>query len=242
MTHEWSPRWLRFYIVISGRQDNRRRQEKRTVVPVLLTRTFLGAYYFPGTKGGPQRGTSQHERRSERSYFMPRARVTTGVSPRADHQEQVMFRTIVISVLSVSACGMASGGMAQLAGWGPYYGLNWGQSPDRQAAFIGIFGGDFVGAYSAPAAGRHVPALVRRSWMGFGYARGAPDFAPTRFFLMASCPFWIPALLLAAYPILVLASAVRRRLRPIPGLCSKCHYNLTGLPEPRCPECGTAIE
>ncbi len=153
-----------------------------------------------------------------------------------------MFRTIVISVLAVSASGIASGGLAERAGWGRYYGLNWRETSNRQSAFIGVFGGDFLSAYSVSTAGPDAATLVRRSWMGFGYTRGAPDFAPTRFLLMVSCPFWIPVLVLAAYPILVLASTIRRRLRPIPGLCSKCRYNLTGLPEQRCPECGTAIE
>lgn len=139
--------------MISGRQDNRRRQEKRTVVPVLLTGTFPGAYYFPGANGGPQRGTFQHERRREQSFFVPRARVTTGASPRADHQERVMFRTIVISVLAVSASAIASGGMAERAGWGRYYGLNWGGTSNRQSAFIGVFGGDFLSAYSVSTAG-----------------------------------------------------------------------------------------
>jgi hypothetical protein len=133
-----------------------------------------------------------------------------------------MFRKIVISVLAVSAGGIASGGVAERADWGRYYGLNWGELPDRQAAFIGVYGGDFVSAYSATAAGRHVPTLVRRSWMGFGYTQGTPDFAPTRFLVVASCPFWIPVLLLAAYPVLVLAGTIRRRLRPMPGLCSTC--------------------
>ena len=36
----------------------------------------------------------------------------------------------------------------------------------------------------------------------------------------------------------------RNRFRPIfpPGHCAKCGYNLRGLPEPRCPECGTPFK
>ncbi len=38
--------------------------------------------------------------------------------------------------------------------------------------------------------------------------------------------------------------AWRNRYRPIhpPGHCRVCGYNLTGLPKPRCPECGTSFD
>ncbi len=47
------------------------------------------------------------------------------------------------------------------------------------------------------------------------------------------------ALMLAAYPTLTLVRGpLLRWRRRRKGLCLKCGYNLTGLPEPRCPECG----
>ncbi|MGB2985041.1 MAG: hypothetical protein WBE26_04085 [Phycisphaerae bacterium] len=56
---------------------------------------------------------------------------------------------------------------------------------------------------------------------------------------------WPPLTLLLAYPA---AAIVRdrihhyvRRYRRKHGLCVRCGYNLTGLIEPRCPECGTRI-
>ena len=49
-------------------------------------------------------------------------------------------------------------------------------------------------------------------------------------------------LLFAAYPTIVfIRGPLRRRRRHRKGLCVTCGYNLTGLTEPRCPECGTKV-
>jgi hypothetical protein len=51
-------------------------------------------------------------------------------------------------------------------------------------------------------------------------------------------PFWSPVPLLLVYPIAtLLRGPLRRRRRRKRGLCIRCGYNLTGLTEPRCPEC-----
>ncbi|MHC4066867.1 MAG: hypothetical protein ACYSUI_20515 [Planctomycetota bacterium] len=56
---------------------------------------------------------------------------------------------------------------------------------------------------------------------------------------------WAPFVLFAAWPAIALICFVRGQLRRSrrrrKGLCLRCGYNLTGLPEPRCPECGAAI-
>ncbi len=46
---------------------------------------------------------------------------------------------------------------------------------------------------------------------------------------------------LAVYPAVHFFRVIRLRRRLRDGLCLRCGYNLTGLPEPRCPECGTPI-
>ncbi|GJM25948.1 MAG: hypothetical protein DHS20C16_23630 [Phycisphaerae bacterium] len=55
----------------------------------------------------------------------------------------------------------------------------------------------------------------------------------------ASMPLWFPVLVFGAYPFAVLVVApFRRHRRRKRNECIHCGYNLTGLPEPRCPECG----
>jgi len=54
---------------------------------------------------------------------------------------------------------------------------------------------------------------------------------------------WFLFLFLAAYPLIVFAKVLMtRRRRTRWGLCIKCGYNLAGLTQPRCPECGNAFE
>ena len=56
-------------------------------------------------------------------------------------------------------------------------------------------------------------------------------------------PLWVPFVILAAYPtIALIRGLLRRRRRRKRGLCRSCGYDLTGLPEPKCPECGTAFD
>lgn len=55
-------------------------------------------------------------------------------------------------------------------------------------------------------------------------------------------PLYLPIIVVGAgvwYPLLPF---VRRRRRRTRGLCVACGYDLTGLIEPRCPECGTKFD
>ena len=55
-------------------------------------------------------------------------------------------------------------------------------------------------------------------------------------------PAWFPPALLGAYPVWAcMRGPVRRWWRRRRGRCTSCGYMLYGLPEPRCPECGTAV-
>ena len=66
------------------------------------------------------------------------------------------------------------------------------------------------------------------SWTSIAMGLGAP---------LAMCSI-VPSLLLTG------ATFVRNRYWPVhePGHCRVCQYDLRGLPEPRCPECGTPFD
>lgn len=56
-------------------------------------------------------------------------------------------------------------------------------------------------------------------------------------------PLWMLFAVFATYPAVVLVRGpLRRRRRRRMGLCIRCGYNLKGLPEPRCPECGRTVK
>ena len=56
-------------------------------------------------------------------------------------------------------------------------------------------------------------------------------------------PLWLLLIAFAIYPtIALIRGPLRRRRRKRLSLCTTCGYDLTGLPETRCPECGTEFE
>ncbi len=72
--------------------------------------------------------------------------------------------------------------------------------------------------------------------------RAVHPIVRSSFTTMLKLPLWIPFVLFGAYPTITFIRGplwrYRRRKR---GECLACGYNLTGLPKPRCPECGTEI-
>ncbi len=51
-------------------------------------------------------------------------------------------------------------------------------------------------------------------------------------------PVWIAFLLSVSVTMILFYGPLRRRRRRKHNQCIQCGYSLTGLPEPRCPECG----
>ena len=75
----------------------------------------------------------------------------------------------------------------------------------------------------------------------FGDRPGAGPVGPSRVFAIA-LPCWFVVLLLSTHPLIsFLGGPFRRWHRRRHGRCVKCAYNLAGLTEPRCPECGTPV-
>ncbi len=66
-----------------------------------------------------------------------------------------------------------------------------------------------------------LPGVVRTWWLG----------------TVVNIPLWIPLVVLAVLTAVLWS----RDRRPPKGFCQRCGYNLTGLTEPRCPECGEVI-
>lgn len=56
-------------------------------------------------------------------------------------------------------------------------------------------------------------------------------------------PFWFLYAVLLSYPVLLLLKRTlfHTLIKTLPNLCVKCGYNLSGLTDQRCPECGTSF-
>jgi len=87
---------------------------------------------------------------------------------------------------------------------------------------------------------RSVPRIdtfIRRfRWHGSSW-RTLPGYPVQHYVHIA---YWFLGAAFGIYPLFYFGLRLLRRGKRKPGHCVKCGYNLTGLPRPRCPECGTA--
>ena len=108
-----------------------------------------------------------------------------------------------------------------------YSGVGWGCAV-IEAGQVRIYMGSTSGGGWLVYANDPAPA-IRWYWPKCYYS------SPTS--MGIELPLWIPMLVVGVPTVLSW-----HRSRPVPGHCQKCGYNLAGLPEPRCPECGTEFD
>lgn len=85
--------------------------------------------------------------------------------------------------------------------------------------------------------------MQSRSWWELGRAGSAalwtPRFWSDGWSRIIEIPLWLPVVVVALPTALLQYWGRRRR---VPGYCRRCGYNLTGLTDARCPECGEPFE
>ena len=77
----------------------------------------------------------------------------------------------------------------------------------------------------------------RSLYLGFVFGRDVNSQQTVSYYF----PIW-PLLIPGACLVAAACWKNRSRSPAIPGSCPKCGYDLTGLREPRCPECGTTFD
>ena len=130
-------------------------------------------------------------------------------------------------------------------------------SPNGDVARVRLWRGDVHFAFAKPPGNGRLIKSFCRDWRGYGCWCDTPvvtttyrpedgswvtqtSAAYTPFHLRA--PLCLPAAVLGVYPLWQLALWNRKIRRRRGGLCVYCGYDLRGLVEPRCPECGMAFD
>ena len=132
-------------------------------------------------------------------------------------RERIAFRYYIADVPA---------GSAVLPAWHDFVGFGFGQDRVEMPDVVSPFPSSFF-----RGAGGAMLSLIPGSGATAGLERTL-DFR-----------FWALAILFGVWPVwCFFRGPLRRARRRAAGCCPPCGYNLTGLIEPRCPECGTEFD
>lgn len=120
-----------------------------------------------------------------------------------------------------------------------------GVNIERSQASLYVVSGfdtDFI-EMEVSIARKLIKAVAAGSAFKYGrYDRPVHTAPGTRRLIRFKFPLWVPFIVFGIFPVLsMIRASLRRQRRRKRNECLDCGYNLTGLPEPRCPECGANL-
>jgi len=109
-----------------------------------------------------------------------------------------------------------------------------GQTPPRTP-----FAKEWLGVSYGYRPGSQFYPMPPQAMLPNGATIKLPTF-PSRYWIHID--LWLPLVLAILYPIVAVIRGPLRRYRlTLKDCCTRCGYSLTGLIEPRCPECGSGF-
>jgi len=115
-----------------------------------------------------------------------------------------------------------------------------GATVGQYLSLYGVEKGRVALGYRSPVTKGTMVANRRIERAGFGWVQKSID--PRNIETSVEFPCWAPVLLFSTWPVVAfIRGPYRRATRRARGFCRKCGYSLTGLVEPRCPECGARM-